>query len=79
MFLGRAHAKESTPGVSVIEKIRFHDIGANSGEMIYTTPNLQAFRRWFESEAERTLMNIYNTTWNGTNIKETPFINERVY
>lgn len=76
-FRGRTHAEGSTSGVSVVEKKHFYEIKANSGEIIYTTPNLQVYRRWFESKAERTPISIYNTAWNGANIKGVPFIREK--
>ncbi|WP_203245951.1 motility associated factor glycosyltransferase family protein [Sporosarcina beigongshangi] len=73
---GRTHANGSTSGVSVSEKYNFQEVAANSDDMIYTTPNLLAFKKWFERKAKRTHMNIYNTSWNGANIKGAPFIVE---
>ena len=73
---GRTHAEGSTSGVAVMENNNFRRIKANSGKMIYTTPNLQVYQRWFEGKAERTRMNIYNTAWNGANIKGVSFISE---
>lgn len=74
---GRTHAEGSTSGVSIVENNHFQEIKANSGDIIYTTPNLQVYRQWLERKAERTPMSIYNTAWNGANIKGVPFICEK--
>lgn len=52
---GKTHAEGSTSGVAVSEKSRFRKVKGNNGEFIYTTPNLQAYHRWFEKKLNKRL------------------------
>lgn len=57
--------------VSKLPKVK-----ANDGTYIYTTENLQTYKRWFEKVFSKTKINVWNLSERGSFIANAKFINE---
>lgn len=74
-FGENTHAKDSTSGRVVVSSINQIEIEANDGTIIHTTPNLLAYKRWFDQAFLETTMTIINTARKGAKIENTTFLN----
>ncbi|WP_313892593.1 6-hydroxymethylpterin diphosphokinase MptE-like protein [Psychrobacillus sp.] len=70
----QTHANASTSSNTYETDIKFQTVLSNNGEYINTYSNFNIFRRWFEQKAANTLMQVYNTAWDGAKIEGIPYI-----
>lgn len=69
------HAKDSTSGRTVVSSINQIEVEANDGTLIYSTPNLLAYKRWFDQAFQQTGMRIINTAKKGVKLESTTLLN----
>lgn len=72
----RTHAEYSTSGREISGGFSRHRVISNSGDYIYTSPNLLTYLRWFNKKIKRTNMSVYNTAFHGAKIEGVPYINQ---
>lgn len=70
----QTHADNSTSKVTYTHTEKYKRILANSGQEIFTKPNLLTYLRWFERELDKSSMRVYTTAWDGAKIKGVPYI-----
>lgn len=71
------HANLSTSGRKVQKEENLREVLSNSGDIIFTPSNLHTYLRWFNAKMERTILKVYNTSWNGAKINKVPYINKQ--
>lgn len=69
------HAENSTSGRRVHKDKNLLDIESNDGDLVQTTRNLMAYKRWFERSVKKSNMVVINTAAKGVKISGTTFIN----
>lgn len=68
------HAQYSTSGRIVNENANLLEVKSNDGSIIHTTPNLMAYKRWFDRSIMNTKMVVFNTAAKGAKLANTSFI-----
>lgn len=73
-FIGtRTHVEGSTSGKEITQNHQIFDVLANDGSMIQTTPNLIAYKRWFDQAFFKSEMKLFNTAEKGAKLENTTF------
>lgn len=70
----RTHAQYSTSGRIVNDSANLLEVESNDGSIIHTTPNLMAYKRWFDQSIMNTKMAVFNTASKGAKLANTSFI-----
>ena len=70
----QTHAENSTSNKEVGEYQKLIEIIANDGTIIYTTPNLLTYKRWFDKAFQKTKVCVYNTAAKGAKLSNTTYI-----
>lgn len=73
------HAKMSTSGRTVDGKQNLREVISNSGNSIFTTPNLNTYLRWMNRKMELTKLKVFNTAWDGAKINNVEYINRQQF
>lgn len=72
--MDETHAKTSTSGKSVQDIRNLVEVVANDGSIVKSTPNLVAYKRWFDVACENTTMTVFNTAYKGAQINHVIFL-----
>lgn len=79
-FAGKqTHAINSTSGREVYDSESLIEVTSNDNDIIFTTPNLNSYLKWFEQQVGKSKVNVYNTARQGAKIKGIPFIEKEQF
>lgn len=79
-FAGKqTHAVNSTSGREVYDSESLIEVTSNDNDIIFTTPNLNSYLKWFEQQVGKSKVNVYNTARQGAKIKGIPFIDKEQF